>query len=621
MSKKNQTTKKSSEPVQAIDARAIRYREAAFEVLGEGDEQSVRMSVSSEAPVLSYVYFNGEMQLAYEILDHAPGSVDMSRCKDGLVILDTHGGDQIGLLSVELADRKMGGLVEFCTGARAQEIRQDAVRKLRRNTSVGYRVDADSYRLEGEQDGIPVVRAMSWMPYEASFVPVPADPGVGVGRAEAEVNKQIAGQSGKETKKMEPKEMAGLFARAAKFGIDAEKVQELIDDGKGRAELDAMIVEKQAKDAEIAKKDAEACRKEIEALKARKPEAAQATKADIEAPAVVIGKDRKYSVMNVLRNLAGEKSDVGFEMEISQELGRQRGKTPKGVIIPFSALSQRDLSVSGTSSATVATYLDSANFIDLLRTKYVIGQAGVTFMPGVVGNLSIPKMSAGATAYHVAEGSDVTESTPTLANVTGSPHTIGALVDVTRRMLEQSTPAIEALVRTEIEERLMRGVQIAVFAGSGESGQPSAITTATGINNPSISVAGAPTYAEILNFPGSIMADNAEADGQKFIMTAKVWAKLAATLVGEDGARTVLDPVSKTCIGFPYFTTEDVPANSLWFGDWSTVVVPFWGNGVEIASDNAKLFASGGITLRALLDYDVMVRQGAKLAYNTAVTS
>ena len=621
MSKKNQTTKKSSEPVQAIDARAIRYREAAFEVRGEGDEQSVRMSVSSEAPVLSYIYFNGEMQRAYEILDHAPGSVDMSRCKDGLVILDTHGGDQIGLLSVELADRKLGGLVEFCTGARAQEIRQDAVRKLRRNTSVGYRVDADSYRLEGEQDGIPVVRAMSWMPYEASFVPVPADPGVGVGRAEAEVNKQIAGQSGKETKKMEPKEMAGLFARAAKFGIEADKVQELIDDGKGRAELDAMIVEKQAKDAEIAKKDAEALRKEVEALKARKPEAAQATKADIEAPAVVIGKDRKYSVMNVLRNLAGEKSDVGFEMEISQELGRQRGKTPKGVIIPFSALSQRDLSVSGTSSATVATYLDSANFIDLLRTKYVIGQAGVTFMPGVVGNLSIPKMSAGATAYHVAEGLDVTESTPTLANVTGSPHTIGALVDVTRRMLEQSTPAIEALVRTEIEERLMRGVQIAVFAGSGSDGQPSAITNATGINNPSVTQAGTPTYAEILNFPGNIMADNAEADGQKFIMTAKVWAKLAATLVGADGARTVLDPVSKTCIGFPYFTTEDVPANSLWFGDWSTVVVPFWGNGVEIASDNAKLFASGGITLRALLDYDVMVRQGAKLAYNTAVTA
>ena len=426
------------EPKKNNEESRMQFREASFEVSGEGDRQSVSMSVSSEAPVLTYAWLNDQYQRVWEILDHAPASIDMSRCRDGLVILDNHGGDQIGLMDAKLDGRKLGGTVEFCTGARAQEIKQDAMKKLRRNTSVGYRVDPGSYKIEGTKDGVPVVRAMSWMPYEASFVPVPADPGVGVGRAEAEVNKQIAGQPGKETKKMEPKEMAGLFARAAKFGIEADKVQEMIDDGKGRADLDAMIVEKQAKDAE-------ALRKEVEALKARKPEAAQATKADIEAPAVVIGKDRKYSVMNVLRNLAGEKSDVGFETEISQELGRQRGKTPKGVIIPFAALSQRDLSVSGTSSATVATYLDSANFIDLLRTKYVIGQAGVTFMPGVVGNLSIPKMSAGATAYHVAEGSDVTESTPTLANVTGSPHTIGALVDVTRRMLEQSTPAIEPL--------------------------------------------------------------------------------------------------------------------------------------------------------------------------------
>ena len=63
---------------------------------------------------------------------------------------------------------------------------------------------------------------------------------------------------------------------------------------------------------------------------------------------------------------------------------------------------QSSTTPTGTSSATVATYLDSANFIDLLRTKYVIGQAGVTFMPGVVGNLSIPKMSAGATDFIVS---------------------------------------------------------------------------------------------------------------------------------------------------------------------------------------------------------------------------
>jgi HK97 family phage major capsid protein len=613
MSKKPKTTPGD----EARKNDGMQYREAAFEIRageGEGAEQTVSMSISSEAPVLTYAYYGGEYQRVWEILDHAPSSIDMSRCKDGLVILDRHYGDQIGLMAVKIEDRKLGGTVEFCTGERAQEIKQDAVRKLRRNTSVGYRVDASKYRLEGDKGGIPVVRAMSWMPYEASFEPVPADPGVGVGRAMSEEEEtNPAGQPGKEIQ-MDPKEMAALFSRGAKFGVTAEEVQKILDDGKGRAELDALIVEKQAADAE-------ASRKEIETLKARKPEQPAAVSGAVPAAPAIVGKERKYSLANVCRFLAGEQVEIGFEREMSQECGRIRGKAPKGMIIPFNALSRRDLSVSGTSSATVATLLDSSNFIDLLRTKYVIGQAGVTFLPGIVGNLSIPKMSAGATAYHVAEGSDVTESTPTLANVTGSPHTIGAIVDVTRRMLEQSTPAVESMIRREIEERLMRGVQIAVFAGTGSDGQPSAITTATGINNPSISSAGTPTYAELLNFPGSIMADNAEAGGQKWIGTAEVWAKLAATATNGAGSALALDVNSNKLIGRDFITTEDLPENSLWFGDWSTVVIPFWGAGVEIAADSAKLFASGGLTLRALLDYDVMVRNGAALAYNTAVTA
>lgn len=598
------------------NANDIKFREALFEVRADDKGvESVSMSVSSEAPVLTYVYFNNEWQRCWEILDHSPSSIDMSRCKDGLVILDQHWGDQIGLMAVENKDRKLGGTVEFCTGARAQEIKQDAIKKLRRNTSVGYRVNADSYRPEGFKDEIPVVRAMSWMPYEASFVPVPADPGVGVGRAEKQENqKQPPATAGQERHSMTPKEIAALFARAAKYGIESAKVEALVEGENARSELDALIVAKQEADAESA-------RKEIEALKTRKPDRPAAIDhvSTIESPAIV-GKTRGYSLMNVCKALAGESVDIGFEREMSQELGKQRGKPAKGLIIPFSALSRRDLSVAGTSSATVATILDSSSFIDLLRTKYVLGMAGVTFMPGVTGNLSIPKMTAGATAYDIAEGADLTESTPTLGNVTGTPHTIGAIVDVTRRMLEQSTPEVENMVRNEINQRLLRGLQIRVFAGTGSDGQPSAITAATGINNPSVT-AGTPTYAELLNFPGSIMADNAESGAQKWIGTAEVWAKLAATAINGNGSALALDPFTNKLIGRDFLTTEDIPANSLWYGDWSTVVIPFWGNGIEIASDSAKLFASGGLTLRALLDYDVMVRNGYALAYNTAVTA
>jgi hypothetical protein len=51
------------------------------------------------------------------------------------------------------------------------------------------------------------------------------------------------------------------------------------------------------------------------------------------------------------------------------------------------------------------------------------------------------------------------------------------------------------------------------------------------------------------------------------------------------------------------------------------VVIGVWGNGVDVATTDSKLFASGGMTLRALQDVDVMVRLGQSLAYNTAVTT
>jgi HK97 family phage major capsid protein len=169
-------------------------------------------------------------------------------------------------------------------------------------------------------------------------------------------------------------------------------------------------------------------------------------------------------------------------------------------------------------------------------------------------------------------------------------------------------------------ERVMRTVQIAVFAGTGADGQPTAITGATGFNNPSVTQ-GTPTYAELLGFPGAIIADNAQADGQKWLMTGEVWAKLAATATNGSGSPLALNPETGRMCGFPYEVSEDIPANSLYFGNWASVVLGVWGNGIDVAVTDSKLFASGGITLRALQDVDVMVRNGQALAYNATVTS
>ena len=602
---------KQQQPENKRDLNGLSFRESVIEVREEeGKAPVVRMSVSSETPVLTYVRIGDDYIRAYEILDHNESSIDRSRCSDGLVIQDTHYGDQIGLIRAPIiSDKKLGGIVEFCAGERAKEIGLDAANGLRKNTSVGYRCDPEKYVVEGQKDGYPVVRSLSWCPHEASFVNVPADTSVGVGRALEET--QTPQNEGEGKRIMTPKEMAELFKRAALFGIEADAVQALIDKDQGRAELDALIVERQA--SQIT---------ELRQPKKEDPTQNQRKQVVTATPSAVPEKEmRKYSLVNVCRAFAGDSVDIGREREISQECEKVHGKATRGMIIPFEALSNRAFSVAGTSSATVATDLMASNFVDLLRAKYTLGQLGVQFWPGMVGKVEIPKMTGGATCYHVAEGGVITDSTPTLAPVAGDAHTIGALVDITRRMMEQSTPDAEGMVRNEILNRIMLGVQTDVFAGTGDDGQPSAITTATGINNPAVTQ-GTPTYTEILSFVEKIESANAAADGQKWLMTGEVMTKLASTMRNATyGEKPILDPDTTVMFGRPWFTSEGIPANSLWFGDWSKVIIPMWGAGVEIASDTAKLFSSGGITLRALLDFDVMVTQGAALSYNTAVTN
>jgi HK97 family phage major capsid protein len=290
--------------------------------------------------------------------------------------------------------------------------------------------------------------------------------------------------------------------------------------------------------------------------------------------------------------------------------------------VPHAVLLTRatSLTESGTSSYTVATNLLADQFIEVLRYYSILPGLGVQFLTGLVGNVAIPKQTAAGTGYWVAEEADITRVAPTLGQVAGIPHTVGASCDVSRLLMLQSTPSAEQIVRNDIIGTIAQTIQNGVFA-TGGAGSPTPITSATGINNPSVT-AGTPTYAELLGFPGDILADSAAADGQKWAISAATWKKLAGTYNdGTTKSYPVMDLASKTLLGYPYLVSESVGTNAAFFGLWATVVIGVWGNGVDINADSSTLSLSGGLRLVGLQDVEVMVRQGKALAYNTAVAA
>ena len=158
---------------------AIQRREMAIEA-PDVEARTVRLSASSEFPVQRYDW--DKNRFYDEILSHNPADVDLSRMQSGAPVLDGHHGDTIGInQDAEVSGGRMSTTARFGKSARASEVWQDVVDGIRRAVSVGYELIKCVKREVGE-DGRERL-TFSWRPYEVSFVGVPADPTVGVGRA------------------------------------------------------------------------------------------------------------------------------------------------------------------------------------------------------------------------------------------------------------------------------------------------------------------------------------------------------------------------------------------------------------------------------------------------------
>jgi HK97 family phage major capsid protein len=134
------------------------------------------LSIASEEPY--------ERWWGIEILDVRKGSIRDARLESGAPLLVGHDvDDQVGVVErFEITTgKRLRVLARFGRSARAEEIWQDVLDGIRRNTSVGYVIH--DLVLEKSEEGINTYRVTDWEPLEGSLVAVPADPTVGVGRA------------------------------------------------------------------------------------------------------------------------------------------------------------------------------------------------------------------------------------------------------------------------------------------------------------------------------------------------------------------------------------------------------------------------------------------------------
>ena len=579
------------------------FRQASVRMI-DVEARTVEVAFSSEEPV--------ERVFGEEILDHGAGAMRTGRLESGAPLLINHDwDDQIGVVqSIEIGrDRRGRAIVRFGRGARADEIFRDVVDGIRRNASVGYMVH--KVEVETRSGLADMVRVTDWEPFEISIVAVPADTTVGVGRSANQAievkdmtthDKSRAAAPRQDTAPASAPDdddrVAAVLALGRAYAADALAAQ-VLRAGGGAAEMQAELLRQMDR-------------------RGGRP-LSDAGDGSIGMSARDVG---RFSILRLARHLAEPSPDTArdaaFELEASHAFARRTGRTPQGAFVPPDVLmdagfARRDLT-AGTPSeggALVGTQLLAESFIDALRARLAVLEAGALMLPGLVGNVAIPRLTGGASHEWLPEGGAVTDSQPAMDQVTMSPKTVASSIPITRRLMLQSTPEVENMVRSDLIARITRAIDAAALNGEASANAPEGLREKIVASAADWTTAGAPTFAETVALETAVAAANADDGSLAYVYGAALGGHLKTTPI-EPGAAARIEAEGQVN-GYPRIKSNQAAAGDVFFGNWSDLIIGLW-SGIDIRADTATLAASDGLVLRAFQDVDVAVRHEPSFA-------
>jgi len=628
------------EVVEEVPAPAVRDIEGGQYTRTEATEfrsvkaRTFEFPFSSEYPVARY--------FGNEVLSHDVEAANLMRLNDGAPLLFNHNPDKVvGVVERAWIDgeKKRGyAKVRFSRNKFAQEVLDDVKDGILRGISFGYAIE----KME-EREGDFV--ATQWSPHEISVVSIPADPTIGIGRSllspepimdevlqvtEPSISDEVASPTAQVVEEETTRQAADPASTPIPEMEENTPDLEVIRSKAAEAErtriaaINALGEKHQMKD--LARELIEGGRTLDEARVAvldklgSTPVEQPIRSTDVTTNDVGLSNKevKRFSFLRALNYLAnpGDSSArraAEFEIEVGEAAAKQYERSSNGIVVPNEVL-RRDLTV-GTATAggnLVDDELLSGSFIDLLRNRLALANAGMTMLTGLQGNISIPRQTSSATAYWVGEGSSPTESQQAIDQVNMTPKTVGAYVDYSRRLLLQSSIDVEGMVRNDLARVIALELDRAAIYGTGSSNQPLGLTNVTGIGSQTITTYG--SFAEYIGMETDVAAANADAGSLRYIINASARGALKSTEKATGTAQFVYE--NDEINGYPVIVSNQLTNNDALFGDFSMMIMGMW-SGLDLTVDPYAGATAGTVRIIALQDVDVAVKQAGAFCLGT----
>lgn len=561
----------------------------------------------------------------WETLSHAPEAVDLSN--QPLPLLEGHQVEPvpIGVIgALRLEGGRLRGQLTMGQTTRARELWKDIRAGVIRAVSIGYEILAQ--RPAGENE----VLVTRWRPYETSLVGVPADAQTGIYRSKGRATMPDENTTSEPTEAPEQPTITtrgvrgGLSPSAKKERTRVQSIGQLANihgkTGLGmRAVTEGWSIDK-FRQAVLDEYEAE-----------------DGGDIDIGPPLSAVSGTRgrlglshremgEYSLLRALRVMSQPGAPRhGLEFDISQDLERSSGKTTAGILVPMEALTiQRGKRVvttgPGVGGELVPTIQRDDLFIDALRARSEVLQRA-TVLQGLVGTVTIPaKQTPAATGWYNLDHTDsIAEDSFTTREVTLSANSVAALSTMSHDVFVQSSMDVEALIRDDLAAGIAVEIDRVTYQGTGTGNQPTGLLTLAGTQN-NFGTGTTPDLADIVGLESALAGANALMGTLGYVSDPATSALMKQAFIDTGSGITLWSgsAVDGNMNGYGAFSTNNLPAESVLFLNWSDVLVGMWGQ-IELLTDpfrgaDGNNFVRGSVSVRAIADIDVQVRHALSVA-------
>lgn len=290
--------------------------------------------------------------------------------------------------------------------------------------------------------------------------------------------------------------------------------------------------------------------------------------------------------------------------------------------------------VQGRKAFTVATegadnvFTSYGGFIPFLKPEPIAGSLGISVRSGLRGNVQWVRQSGDIAFAWEGESDNTAEMTPTVDNISVSPHRVAGYIDVTLQQLAQSVFALEPWLRQILEERYALTVDDAVFAGTGSGDMPTGILNYSGVNVLSLGSSGGDmTYAAVLSMIRDTKTNSARQKNQGFATNAYGEHALRVTPRQTNGVEGnfIMAHNDTALLGRKFATSEILVSTysegsqsdlvpMIYSSNWSGAILATWG-GLDILFDPYTQRVGGKVRFVANAFMDVEIEQPKEFTY------